>query len=142
MRRTWMVAIVVLAFIAGALLGVGGMSLRGEPFRTPPAVPSFDATGRLDALPPGPVEVIAETVRLGQGFTNRHHHGGPTFNFVADGRVRITEDDGTSREYGPGDFFFEPADRPHTLEVLSDVRFDVLRLIPPGREATTTLPSR
>jgi len=140
MRRTGAAGAVILAFVAGVVLGIGGMSLRGGP--APAAVPSFAATGTLQTLPPGPITVIAETVRLEQGFTNRHHHGGPTFTFVVAGRARITEDDGTSREYGPGEFFFEPAGRPHALEVLSDVRFDVLRLLPPGAAATTTLPAR
>jgi quercetin dioxygenase-like cupin family protein len=142
MRRTWVAALTVLAFIAGLVLGIGGMSLRDLPPRAAPSVPSFAATGRLESLPQGPVEVITETVQLGRGFTSRHQHGGPTFNFVVAGRVQITEDNGMVKQFGPGEVFFEPADRPHTIEVLSEVRMDVLRLIPPGAAATTTLPSR
>ncbi|MGH8903610.1 MAG: cupin domain-containing protein [Egibacteraceae bacterium] len=138
MRRNRTVTTIVLAFVVGLALGVGASNL----FRkAAEARPPFDVSGRLDSLPRGPVDVAAETVKLPQGFTDRHEHGGPTFNFVVAGRVRITEEDGSVRELGPGQFFFEPADLPHTIEVLSDARLDVLRLVPPGARATTSLPA-
>jgi len=127
----------LVLFAAGLLLGAGAMmAVHGSSA----PIPSFDATGRLQALPAGPADVIAETVRLGRGFKGRHEHGGPTFNFVMAGRVRIIEDDGTVTQFGPGGFFFEPGGRPHTIEVLSDVRLDVLHLVPAGSAATTDLP--
>jgi Cupin domain len=135
--------IVLAAFLGGLLMGTLGMvgvAALGPDTAPEPSV--FDATGHLERLPAGPADVLAETVKLGRGFQRRHKHGGPTFNFVVDGRVRIVQDDGSAQEYGPGGFFLEPADRPHTIEVLSDVRLDVLRLLPPGTAATTDLPPR
>jgi quercetin dioxygenase-like cupin family protein len=128
-----------LAFVAGAAVGVGaaGAVRAGGDDR-----PSFDTRGRLDVLPAGPVNVRAETVHLGQGFRGRHEHGGPTFNYVVSGRARIIEDDGSATTYGPGGFFFEGADHPHTIEVLADLRLDVLHLVPPGAAETTDLPPR
>lgn len=138
MRRSRAVLAITLALVVGLALGVGGTNLlrKAAEARAP-----FGAAGKLESLPQGPVDVTAETVKLPQGFTDRHEHGGPTFNFVVVGQVRITEENGSVRELGPGQFFFEPADLPHTIEVLSDARLDVLRLVPPGAEATTSLPA-
>lgn len=131
--------LIVLGLLAsGALVALGaGLGRAGA--APPPALPDLDGRGTLAEVPDGPVEVLAETVRLGEGFVNRHLHGGPTFNHVISGSVRLTAEDGTSAEYGAGDFFFEPADRPHTVEALDDVRIDVVRLVPAGREPTTTV---
>jgi len=105
-------------------------------------LPRLAAGGTLQAVPEGPLEVIAETVRLREGFRDLHVHGGPTFNHVIGGRVRLTEEDGTVRELGVGDFFSEPADRPHTIEVLEAARLDVVRLVPEGAAPTTPLEQR
>jgi hypothetical protein len=127
-------AIVVLTLVVGAGLGVAGgrLVLDGD---------SVDVRGggRLDRLPRGPVDVRAETVRLPAGFRSRHLHGGPTFNTVVSGRVEITDAAGT-RRYGAGQLFFEPGGAPHAIVVLADARLDVVRLLPPGAEATTELP--
>lgn len=118
---------------AVALVGLGTL-LGGH--RTPPDV---QARGTLANVPEGRVEVLAETVRLRAGFSERHLHGGPTFNRVVSGRVQLTEEDGRVVDVEAGGFFFEPGDRPHTIEVLEDVRMDVVRLIPEGRQPTTSL---
>lgn len=135
---------VLLALLLGAALGAGAIGLRGD--RAPPAtadpsrVDLADApgpVGTLAAVPPGPLEVLTETVRLQAGFAERHVHGGPTFNTIVSGRVRVVEDDGRTLEYGPGGFFFEPADSPHVIEILEPARIDVLRLLPDGAAGTT-----
>lgn len=122
--------------VAAAALVLLGTRLADDPVAE---LPPLAGGGTLDEVPEGPVEVVAETVRLRAGFRNRHHHGGPTFNHIISGLIRLTAEDGTTTEYGAGDFFFEPADRPHTIEVLDPVRIDVLRLVPDGREPTRTL---
>lgn len=122
--------------VAAAALVLLGTRLADAPVAE---LPPLQGGGTLEEVPEGPVDVLAETVRLGTGFRNRHDHGGPTFNHIISGSVRLTAEDGTTTEYGAGDFFFEPADRPHTIEVLDPVRIDVLRLVPEGREPTTTL---
>jgi len=119
---------------AVALIGLGALLAGG-----PEPLADLDTRGTLAEVPDGPYEVIGETVRLGEGFGERHQHGGPTFNRIVSGRVRLIEDDGSVEEFGPGGFFFEPADRPHVIEVLEDVRIDVVRVVPEGREPTTAL---
>lgn len=122
--------------LVGVLLGIAGdRVLRGTPARPP-----VSGGGTLAAAPRGPLEVRAETVRLGAGFFSRHVHGGPTFNTVVSGEVEIRDAGGTHR-YGPGDFFFEPGGVPHSIRVLADARLDVVRLLPPGAAATTEVSS-
>jgi quercetin dioxygenase-like cupin family protein len=92
--------------------------------------------GTLEEVPQAPLRVVAERIRLPAGFESTHYHGGPTFNFVDFGRVEI-EQDGTRTVYGPGAFFFEPEGKVHTIRVLDTAQLAVLRLLPPGAEATT-----
>ncbi len=134
--RARVLAAVLAALVLAALAALAVWWPRPGPADQ---LPRLAAGGTLAALPEGPVEVVAETVRLRAGFRERHVHGGPTFNHVIGGRVRLIEEDGTVRELGAGGFFFEPADRPHTIEVLEAARLDVVRLVPEGAEATTSL---
>lgn len=126
------VAAVVLALGAGVAIGLllGG----GDEAPVPPRLPAAEAP--LAALPPGPVRVVSETVSLPEGFTSRHVHGGPTLNRVRTGRVVVADAEGRA-EHGPGDLFVEPAGNPHTITVLRGATLDVVRLLPPGAEATT-----
>jgi quercetin dioxygenase-like cupin family protein len=100
--------------------------------------PALRGEGMLTGLPRGPVTVRAETVLLPSGFRSRHVHGGPTFNTIESGTVEIQDEHGTT-VYDAGDFFFEPAGRPHEIRVLMDARLDVIRLLPPGAPETTEL---
>jgi hypothetical protein len=124
------------ALALGAGLAVAGDRLASD---TSGARPEVVATGTLRTLPPAPVQVRAETVVLPSGFRSRHRHGGPTFNFVESGSVEIVDDRGRAL-YRRGDFFFEPAARAHTITVLEDATLRVVRLLPPGAEATTEVP--
>jgi hypothetical protein len=122
------------AVLLALLLGVGlGLAIAGLALDTDR--PELRGGGTLGSLPKGPVEVWAETVRLPARFRSRHVHGGPTLNTVVSGRVEIEDAAGT-RRYGPGELFFEPGGAPHSILVLEDVRLDVVRLLPPGAEAT------
>lgn len=128
---------VILAGLAGVGLGaVAAGAIIGRGAEAPELAPSRVT---VDELPAGPAEVTAETVRLGSGFTSRHRHGGPTVNLVRSGRVEIADEDGV-RRYGPGDSFVEPGGRVHTIEVIAAARIDVIRLLPPGAQATTEVP--
>jgi hypothetical protein len=125
------------AVLLALLLGVGvGLSIAG--LRANTERPELRGGGKLETLPDGPVEVRAETVRLPSGFRSRHVHGGPTLNTVVSGRVEISDSTGR-RRYGPGELFFEPGGRPHSILVLEAAPLDVVRLLPPGAEATTRL---
>jgi quercetin dioxygenase-like cupin family protein len=122
--------------VAGALVGFGVAQLTESGSNQSPGV---IAEGALERLPPGRVQVRAERVSLPAGFESRHFHGGPTFNFVDAGAVRI-DSGGRRAQYQSGDFFFEPARRVHTITVLDDARLRVVRLLLPGVEATTEAP--
>ena len=124
------------ALAAGVVSGVAGDRLFGDDDET---APTLRGEGTLRDLPDGPVHVRAETVLLPAGFRSRHLHGGPTFNAVESGTIEIEDMLGT-KVYRPGDFFFEPADHPHEIRVLTDARLDVVRLLPPGAPETTELP--
>jgi len=131
-----LVLAVTAALAVGVALGAAGDRLLDGGDE---AAPALQGEGKLGKLPAGPVTVHAETVPLAAGFRSRHAHGGPTFNMVRSGTVEIRDRRGT-HVYDPGDFFFEPAGRPHEIRVLADARLDVIRLLPPGAAATTELP--
>lgn len=132
-------AVLVLALVLAVLLGAWlGITIDGRA-RDADDHPDLRGGGMLAILPDGPVEVRAETVRLAAGFGSRHIHGGPTLNTVVSGRVEIADGSGM-RRYGPGELFFEPGGVPHSILVLEAARLDVVRLLPPGAEATTEVP--
>jgi hypothetical protein len=124
------------ALVLGGVIGVLGNRLASDagPMRATETVAR--GGGTLEDLPDGPVEVRAESLRLPAGFESTRLHGGPTFNIVQSGEVEIVEG-GRARAYGPGEFFFEPAGRRHTIRVLETATIAVVRLLPPGAEATT-----
>ncbi|MGH2990870.1 MAG: cupin domain-containing protein [Solirubrobacterales bacterium] len=124
------------ALAAGVVVGLAGDRILG---RADGGTPALQGEGTLGSLPDGPVTVRAETVLLPAGFRSRHVHGGPTFNAIESGMVEIEDERGTN-VYGPGGFFFEPADRPHEIRVLAEARLDIIRLLPPGAAETTELP--
>jgi quercetin dioxygenase-like cupin family protein len=124
-----------VALSVGVLIGVVGDRFLARDGDTTPAL---RGEGVLTGLPDGPVTVRAETVLLPSGYRSRHAHGGPTFNTIESGAVEIRDEHGTTL-YDEGDFFFEPAGRPHQIRVLTDARLDVIRLLPPGAPETTEL---
>jgi len=126
------------ALVVGAALGFAGGRLSDDSPGEGDAAGAIEE-GMLDRLPGGPVQVRAERVVLPAGFHSRHFHGGPTFNFVDSGTVLI-ESDGRQMRHEKGGFFFEPAGRVHAITVLDDARLRVIRLLPPGVEATTEAP--
>lgn len=132
-------AFVACAIVAGVALGFAVGRLTGSEQRAPDEPARVIAEGELTTLPPAPVQVRAEQVVLPAGFHSRHVHGGPTFNFVEAGAV-VIESEGHRERYDAGGFFFEPARRIHTITVLDEARLGVVRLLPPGVEATTEAP--
>lgn len=130
--------IAATALVVGAALGFAGGRLSDAPPDESDTAEAI-AEGVLERLPGGPVQVRAERVVLPAGFHSRHFHGGPTFNFVDSGTV-VIESDGRRLRHEKGGFFFEPAGRVHAITVLEDTRLRVIRLLPPGVEATTEAP--
>lgn len=126
----------ISALILGGIIGAVGDRLTNDsgPMRAAETVER--GGGTLDELPAGPVEVFAESIRLPAGYQSTHFHPGPTFNIVESGEVEII-DEGRAQSYAAGDFFFEPGGRPHTIRALETTTLTVVRLIPPGAEATT-----
>jgi quercetin dioxygenase-like cupin family protein len=92
--------------------------------------------GTLEEIPAAPARVLADRVRLPQGFESRRFHGGPTFTFVDAGRIEV-EIDGNTTTYGPGAFYFVPGGQVYTLRVLDTAGLATVRLLEPGTEATT-----
>jgi quercetin dioxygenase-like cupin family protein len=92
--------------------------------------------GTLEEVPVPPVKVLADRVRLPQGFESRRYHGGPTFTFVDLGRIEV-EIDGETVAYGAGAFFFVEAGQVYTLRVPDTAGLATVRLLEPGAEATT-----
>ena len=141
MVRSWKpartVALAATVLVAVVVGFAGGRLSRGEEAADEPA--ALIGQGQLSALPEAPVEVRAERVVLPAGFVSRHLHGGPTFNFVDAGTV-VIESAGERVRYEAGGFFFEPGRRVHSITVLDDARLRVIRLLPPGAEATTEVP--
>jgi quercetin dioxygenase-like cupin family protein len=126
--------------VLGGVIGAVGDRLTNDagPMRAAETA-AHGGSGTLEELPAGPVEVSAESVRLPAGYESTHFHGGPTFNIVESGKVEIL-DSGRAHSYVSGDFFFEPEGRPHTIRVLETATITVIRLLPPGAEATTEVP--
>lgn len=137
--RFGLVLLVGLAcLVLGAVLGLAvGRLDRASNEGDEPA--GLIEQGSLADVPAGPVAVHAERVVLPAGFFSRHRHGGPTFNFVDVGTV-VIESGGERVPYEAGGFFFEPGGRVHSITVLDDARLRVVRLLPPGVEATTEVP--
>jgi hypothetical protein len=136
--RSALVLLVLGAVAIGAAVGfAAGRTSGGDVDRGEAA--GLIAEGELTTVPVGRVDVRAERVVLPAGFRSKHVHGGPTFNFVDMGAVAI-ESAGREQRYDEGGFFFEPARNVHTITVLDDARLRVIRLLPPGAEATTEVP--
>ena len=138
MRSPWLIPLGGTAIVLAAALGFAGGRLTAEESRADQRA-AIIAQGELQRLPESPVQVRAERVVLPAGFISRHRHGGPTFNFVDAGAV-VIESAGQRTRYDAGGFFFEPAQRVHSITVLHDARLRVVRLLPPGVEATTEVP--
>jgi quercetin dioxygenase-like cupin family protein len=128
----------ILAVLAGIVAGAGGMAvvLAGA---DPDARPLRQTATPLENVPEDNVTAIVETVRLDGGFVSTHRHGGPTINLVRSGLVEISAR-GTARRHGGGESFVEPGGRVHTVTVVEDTVIDVVRILPPGAEATTEVP--
>jgi len=133
-----LLVVTATALVLGAAVGfAGGRSTTGAEPDGAPA--ELIAEGELADLPAAPVQVRAERVVLPSGFHSRHLHGGPTFNFVDSGAV-VIESGGRRVRYGEGEFFFERGGRVHAITVLDEACLQVIRLLPPGAEATTEAP--
>ena len=80
--------------------------------------------------------MLADRVRLPEGFESERFHGGPTFTFVDAGRAEV-EIDGNVTTYGLGAFYFVPGGQVYTLRVLDTAGLATVRLLERGAEATT-----
>src|SRR5947209_9467990 len=91
--------------------GAAGSSASGSA-AVPPIklLASFPATG----LPSGPARITAQVVHLPAGLRFKHVHGGNGYNFIISGAV-TSIDDGVSRTYRAGQFFWERGRHVHTV---------------------------
>jgi len=128
----------IAALVLGGILGAVGLRLTDDsgPLRATETIER--GGGTLETLPEAPVAVEAESIRYPAGFESTRTHGGPTFMIVQAGEVEIVEG-GLARAYEAGEFFFREAARPYTMRILEAATLSVIRLLPPGAEATTEL---
>lgn len=71
------------------------------------------------------LEVLIGTIEPGQGATPHFHPGIEQFCWMLDGHARV-EVGGFTREIGPGQSCFFPADMPHTFIAIGDTPVRVL----------------
>lgn len=76
------------------------------------------------------VEVVLGVIEKGQGALPHSHPGIEQVCYMLEGRARA-EVDGQTRELGPGDCCFFPADMRHTFTVTSDTPVKVLVIYSP-----------
>ncbi len=76
------------------------------------------------------VEVVLGVIEKGQGALPHSHPGIEQVCYLLEGRARA-EVDGQTRELGPGDCCFFPADLRHTFTVTSDTPVKVLVIYSP-----------
>jgi len=124
--RTALAALVALALGLGAGWLMWGQGDERQRFSLRADLPSVPAE-------PARIEVI--TLTISDGTVSTHFHTGPTVNLVLGGRAEISER-GRSTVYGPGEVFWEPARRVHTLRVLDELELYVFRVLPRGEPAT------
>jgi quercetin dioxygenase-like cupin family protein len=92
---------------------------------------SFPATG----LPSGPARVTAQVVHLPAGLRFKHVHGGNGYNYIISGSL-TSIDDGVTRTYHAGQFFWEPGGHVHTVITTQPATFFSLVILTPHAAAT------
>jgi rhodanese-related sulfurtransferase len=92
----------------------------------------FDANG----LPAGEARGIPRRMSLPAGWSLKHAHGGPTYVYVISGSIDITDTEGNTSTYQPGDFFWEQVGFIHTAHAPEATELFVLHFLSPGAAAT------
>jgi len=138
-RAIWLISpMVLIALLALALTrqavpaGAAGHRAMGSA-AVPPIklLASFPATG----LPSGPATITAQVVHLPAGLKFKHVHGGNGYNYIISGSV-TSIDDGVSRTYHAGQFFWEPGGHVHTVITTKPATFFSLVILTPHAAAT------
>jgi rhodanese-related sulfurtransferase len=96
----------------------------------------FEASG----LPAGEVRGIPRRMSLPAGWSLKHAHGGPTYVYVISGSIDITDTDGNTTSYQPGDFFWEQVGFIHTAHTSDPTELFVLHFLAPGAAITIPTP--
>lgn len=131
---------VAAAFVAGGVLAVVMERFIGTDTGTTPGADTVlqAPVATVETVPSGPLEAVANTIRLPAGYESTVINNGPTFTFVDVGRVEVTSGDSTA-VYATGAFFYQEQDTAYTLKVLNDAQLSIVRLLPPGEPPTTTV---
>jgi len=135
----WMASpLILIALLAVVLVRLAvPASAAAHGFRSSAAVPpiqllaSFPATG----LPSGPAHITAQVVHLPAGLRFKHVHGGNGYNYIISGSV-TSIDDGVTRTYHAGQFFWEPGGHVHTVVTTQPATFFSLVILTPHAAAT------
>jgi quercetin dioxygenase-like cupin family protein len=139
LRTLWLISPMVLIALLALVLtrqappaGAAARSAMGNA-AVPPIklLASFPATG----LPSGPARITAQVVHLPAGLRFKHVHGVNGYNYIIAGAV-TSIDDGVTRTYHAGQFFWEPGGHVHTVITTQPATFFSLVILTPHAAAT------
>ena len=109
---------VLLAFVAGAVVGVGGLALaqHGHGDGKGPAVKTLSAVDIDEEVSGKKAKVTTFEVTFEPGAgSSPHRHPGPIFGYVLEGELEFAVGDGKVRKLKAGDTFYEPAMALHAV---------------------------
>ncbi len=108
----------VLAFVAGAVVGVGGLGLarQGHDHGGGPTVKPLSAVDIAEELGGEPAKATFLEVSFKPGAAGTpHRHPGPVFGYVLEGEFETQVGDGPVRTLKAGDTFYEPTMALHAV---------------------------
>lgn len=108
----------LLAFVAGAVVGVGGLALaqHGHDHGKGPAVKPLSALDIVEELGGKPAKATFLEVTFGPGAAGTpHRHPGPVFGYVLEGEFETQFGDGPARTLKAGETFYEPTRTLHAV---------------------------
>jgi quercetin dioxygenase-like cupin family protein len=109
---------VLLTFVAGAVVGVGGLAAArpGHGDREGPAARALSAVDIDEEVGGKKARATTLEVTFAPGAASTpHRHPGPVFGYVLEGELEFAVGDGKVRTLKAGDTFYEPAMALHTV---------------------------
>jgi len=99
-----------ITLIAGAMLGIGGLSLAGQDGHGKITVKTIAAQDIAEKVDGKDIKATTVEVTLDPGQSSPpHRHPGPVFGFILEGEYEWGINDQPVKKMKPGDTFYEPA---------------------------------